>query len=214
MHNREHQFQLVRHKTETLQRNLDEQINYLKAEKANNQSLKIQNDSLVLQDQSNQKILASLKNRINELELALHQSESKQNEIFALRNELTSTSAHLNNKDDVINSLRAEIDNLHARLNHFERLKEIENVIKSQHWEQFGEIAENMKNLTKAISHVEPKVKHHHEHHQKNIGFDHFVSSNHSSLNSDIIVKNPDHQITEAQDFEITSEPSTPKQEE
>jgi chromosome segregation ATPase len=212
LRNREHQFQLVRHKTETLQRTLDEQINYLKAEKANNQSLKIQNDSLVLQDQSNQKVLASLKNRINELELALHQSESKQNEIFALRNELTSTSAHLNNKEDVINSLRAEIDNLNARLNHAEHLKEIENVIKSQHWEQFGEIAENMKNLRKAISQSEPKVNHHQQHEQ-NIGFDHFVSSNHSSLNSDIVVNRLDQEIPQ-QDFTITFEPNAPKQEE
>ena len=172
--NRENQFELVRHKTESLQKSLEEQINCLKAEKANYKTLKVHSESLSLQDQSNQKLLATLKTRINELELELHQSESKQNEIVAFRNELALTNTQLDSKDDEMNFLRDQVKMLNAKLNDADRLKEIESVIKSQHWEEFGAIAENMKNLTKSIGKRTLPV----------IGFDTLINSNSLTLNN------------------------------
>ena len=72
-------------------------------------------------------------------------------------------------------------------------MKEIESVIKSQHWEAFGAIAENMKNLTKSINtkRYSPIVT------QQQIGFEDLLNSNNSSLDSNSFFANQKQQELE-----------------
>ncbi len=155
---RDGQIELMRTKTESLQSTLDEHINLLQNEKSTAKQFKLQIENLHLQDKSNLKLISQLKARINDLETALHQSELKQNEIVLLNSELSDAQQSINHKDAEIRSLKNEIKALNSKLNEFERLKNIEEQLKLQRWDEFGTIAENMKLLTRSFADQQTKA--------------------------------------------------------
>lgn len=50
------------------------------------------------------------------------------------------------------NRLASEIQLLSVRIKEIDRLKQIEDLIQSQRWNELGELADNMKNLSQVMS--------------------------------------------------------------
>lgn len=148
MRNRDSQFTLMQQKIDFLQKNFDDELNNLKIERANNEQLRVTNRALKEQEQTNQAVIENFRDRITQLETRLYPLEAQEKEWLQTSQQLTKAIDELNARQNEINANRKQIEELQLRLSEIDRLKEIENVVKSQQWEQFGALAETMKAIS------------------------------------------------------------------
>jgi hypothetical protein len=120
-------------------------------------------------------MITSLKERITELEVSLNEGSSKENDLLAKLNEsrekvrdhkrtslyiffffylfISLTIGKIIHLEDERSKLNIDIEKLENRLMEIDRLKELEQLIQSQKWNELGQLAENMKSFSFRASH-------------------------------------------------------------
>lgn len=128
-----------------LQIQLDETALNLKNEMNTNQNLELKIESLQRQDQIYTNMIASLKTRISELEIQLQDYSINQPD---LKNKLIEANEKINNLEEEKQRHLSHIELLNTKLNDVDRLKNLENMVQSQRWNELGQLAESMKTLS------------------------------------------------------------------
>lgn len=128
---------------------LDESEFNLRNEKNTNSNLQLNITNLQRQEEIYSNLSKSLKDRISELELQL---EEKTTEVLDFKNK------YYYNSQEQIDTLRedkekllAQIALLEGKLNDIDRIKKMENLVQSQKWNELGQLADSMKNLSNTM---------------------------------------------------------------
>ncbi len=131
---------------------------------------------MTMQETIHTNMITSLKERITELEVSLNEGSSKENDLLAKLNEsrekvrdpkrtslyifffffflfISLTIEKIIHLEDERSKLNIDIEKLENRLMEIDRLKELEQIIQSQKWNELGQLAENMKSFSFRASH-------------------------------------------------------------
>lgn len=116
-----------------------------------------QNESFLNENNLSKVTIEQLQSELKNLGAIVAELNEKNKEIMQLNDTVSELRSKLAEKLVENESLLGEIEGLKQKIKEIDRLKQIESVIQSQHWEEFGTIAETMKSLTKII--LKPDVQ-------------------------------------------------------
>ncbi|CAF0776388.1 unnamed protein product [Brachionus calyciflorus] len=143
-------FESSKSKLSQLQNKLDEMDLILANEKNNSRTLQMKIDNYGRQEQIEQNLIGSLKERIAEL-------ESQINEFIEIKepdwsNKLSEANLKVTFLEEEKLRLKSDIDLLNQRIKEIDRLKNLEDLIHSQKWSELGQLADSMKNLSHVMT--------------------------------------------------------------